>query len=465
MPTQYLIPPEVPQVPPYEAQLMAQGLAGDLALFLFPLLVTLDRLLDKRLVRTFLQTIQVILAYRDRVGGLLLSELGGYLLSPQQAPAGTKRLSSLLHSPKWAAQLVGEHLWQQASEQVHSWQEQGENGLAIWDSSEWEKPESEAAEDLCAVRSSKAKRLSHIKPGYYNPPTRPIIVPGLHWLAVVLVGRVAHLGPPRLVAMRWWSSRGVLASFRRDEEGKLLVLLSHWGRKVVHIFDQGFAGAFWLGLLLAFDLRFVLRWRKDYQLLDAQGNRRKAWRIAMGKRGWSERTIWDSRRAQWVKASVLALPVCHPEHPGSPLWLVVCRSKGRTPWYLLTAEPIRTDEDAWRVAFAYMRRWQIELSWRFNKSELAFESPRLWRRPEREKLLALATLAYAFLLHLLEPRYEPLRCWLLRHFCHRTGWHLRRVRAPLYRLRSALSRLWQRYPPCFGALGRSCRTQTLVTIT
>src|SRR6266404_1446556 len=158
MQTQYLIPPEVPQVPPYEAQQMAQGLAGDLALFLFPVLVTLDRLLDKRLVRTFVQTIQVILAYRDRVGGLLLSELGGYLLSPQQAPAGSKRLSNLLHSPKWRAQVVEDELWHQASQQVHTWQEQGEEGLAIWDGSEWEKPESEAAEDLCAVRSSKAKR-------------------------------------------------------------------------------------------------------------------------------------------------------------------------------------------------------------------------------------------------------------------------------------------------------------------
>jgi hypothetical protein len=465
MQTQYLIPPEVPQVPPYEAQQMAQGLAGDLALFLFPFLVTLDRLLDKRLVRTFVQTIQVILAYRDRVGGLLLSELGGYLLSPEQAPAGSKRLSNLLHSPKWDAQVVGDELWREASQQVHTWQEQGEEGLAIWDGSEWEKPESEAAEDLCAVRSSKAKRLSHIKPGYYNPPTRPIVVPGLHWLAVVLVGRVASLGPPRLAAMRWWSSRGVHASFRRDEEGKLLLCLLQWGRMVVHVFDQGFAGAFWLGLLLAFGLRFVLRWRKDYQLLDAQGNRRKTWRIAMGKRGWAERTMRDSRRAHWVVSSVLALPVRHPEHPESPLWLVVCRSKGRTPWYLLTAEPITTDEDAWRVVFAYMRRWQIELTWRFNKSELAFESPRLWRRQEREKLLALATLAYAFLLHLLAPPYEPLRCWLLRHFCHRTGWHLRQVRAPLYRLRSALSRLWQRYPPCFAALGSPPRTQALVTFT
>ena len=465
MQSQYLIPPEVPQVPPYDGEQMAQGLAKELAVFLFPLLVTLDRLLDKRLVRTFLQTIQVILAYRDRVGGLLLSELGGYLLSPEQAPAGSKRLSNLLHSPKWRAQVVEDELWQQASEQVHTWHEQGEEGLAIWDGSEWEKPESEASEDFCAVRSSKAKRLSHIKPGYYNPPTRPIVVPGLHWLAVVVLGRVASLGPPRLAVMRWWSSRGVHASFRRDEEGKLLLCLVPWGPMVVHIFDQGFAGAFWLGLLLAFDLRFVLRWRADYQLLDAQGHRRKAWRIAIGKRGWSERTMWDSRRAQWVRASVLALPVRHPEHPESPLWLVVCRSKGRTPWYLLTAESVTTDADAWRVVFAYMRRWQIELTWRFNKSELAFQSPRLWRRQEREKLLALATLAYAFLLHLLEPLYEPLRHWLLRHFCHRTGWHLRRVRAPLYRLRSALSRLWQRYPPCFAALGRPHRRQALVTIT
>src|SRR5216684_3147781 len=135
----------------------------------------------------------------------------------------------------------------------------------------------------------------------------------MHWLAVLVVGRTAQLGPPLLAAMRWWSSRGTHASFKRDEEGKLLIeRLLVWGRSVVHIFDQGFAGAFWLGVVLA----------------------------------------------------------------------------------------------------------------------------------------------YALLLHLLGPRYGPLRLWLLRHFCHRTGWHLRRVTVPLYRLRSALSRLWQRYPPCFAALGR-----------
>ncbi len=288
----------------------------------------------------------------------------------------------------------------------------------------------------------------------------------MHWLAVLVVGRTAQLGPPLLAAMRWWSSRGTHASFKRDEEGKLLLeRLLVWGRSVVHIFDQGEALAFWLGVVLAFALRFVLRWRADYQLYDAQGNRRKAWRIAFGKRGWSERTIWDSRHARWVKASVLALPVTHPDHRDTPLWLVVCASLGRTPWYLLTAEPVSSDEDAWRVVFAYVRRWQIELTWRYDKSELAFQSPRLWRVEERLKLLALATLAYAFLLHLLGPRYGPLRLWLLRHFCHRTGWHLRRVTVPLYRLRSALSRLWQRYPPCFAALGRHHPSKGVVMIT
>src|SRR2546425_6829699 len=96
------------------------------------------------------------------------------------------------------------------------------------------------------------------------------------------------------------------------------------------------------------------------------------------------------------------------------------------------------------------------------------------RRPPRSTLfpyttlfrsLAMATLAYAFLLHLLGPLYEPLRLWLLRTFCHRTGWHLRWVKVPLYRLRSALSRLWQRYPPCFAALGKPRRVLYLVTIT
>lgn len=55
--------------------------------------------------------------------------------------------------------------------------------LAIWDESVLEKAESLQLEGLCAVRSSKARRLKRIKLGFFNPPGgRPIFVPGYHWL-------------------------------------------------------------------------------------------------------------------------------------------------------------------------------------------------------------------------------------------------------------------------------------------
>jgi len=219
MSEKYLIVAQQEQVPPYEPEAMAQGLLGQLGQFLAPLVLPLDRVLDKRLLRTLVQTVQVILTFRDRMNGLLLSELGGYLLHPAHAPAGTKRLSRLLHCPDWQAQHVDAFLWQQASEQVEAYQEKGEESLAIWDSSEWEKPETEDNEDLCAVRSSKGQRLTHIKPGYFTPPGRPIFVPGLHWIGVVLVGFSAQAGSPKLALMHYWSSRGVHASFKVDEEG------------------------------------------------------------------------------------------------------------------------------------------------------------------------------------------------------------------------------------------------------
>jgi hypothetical protein len=64
----------------------------------------------------------------------------------------------------------------------------------------------------------------------------------------------------------------------------------------------------------------------------------------------------------------------------------------------------------------------------------------LWTWERRHKLLLLAVLAYAFLL--LQPLLAPLRDWLLRTWCHRTGTRARDTLQPLYRLRTALSRLW-----------------------
>ena len=53
----------------------------------------------------------------------------------------------------------------------------------------------------------------------------------------------------------------------------------------------------------------------------------------------------------------------------------------------------------------YARRWQIKMALRFNKSELAIDSPRVWSWERRLKLLMIVTLVYAFLLRLLcEPQ-------------------------------------------------------------
>jgi hypothetical protein len=195
-----------------------------------------------------------------------------------------------------------------------------------------------------------------------------------------------------------------------------------------------------------------MRWPRSYTLLDEQGVQRKAWQITRGKRSWQHRDVWDAKQRCYRSTGVLAARVRHPLYP-APLWLVVSRpGKGREPWYLLTNEPVLTAKDAWRIVFAYARRWQIEMSFRYGKSELAMESPRLWKWHNRLKLLLMVTLVYAFLLSLLDLSHELLRHWLLRWWCHRNGKRNRDASVPLYRLRTAISRLWLQYRPPSPAL-------------
>ncbi len=92
-------------------QELSHALGQQLASFVVPLLILLDEKIDKRLVRTFVRTLQAIVELRHNRYGLLLSELGGYILHPSQAPAGTKRLSNLLRSPKWQHGLISRFLW------------------------------------------------------------------------------------------------------------------------------------------------------------------------------------------------------------------------------------------------------------------------------------------------------------------------------------------------------------------
>jgi hypothetical protein len=376
--------------------------------------------------------------------GLLLSELGGYLLGVSHAPAGTKRISNLLRSKKWQHEIVGNYLWQQAKHQVQALLEVGERTLVVWDESVIEKPESIALEGLCAVRSAKAHRLSRIKKGFYNPPTgKPTFVPGQNWLMVMVLGMA---GTPTLAAMRFWTRRGEHAQDRKSVVLSLLEQASTlWGNRVIHLFDRGYASGPWLADFFAAQIRFIVRWRNSYHLQDSKG-RRSPGEMCRGQRSLEYRLLWDARRRCERKVGILYFAVHHPKHPDQPLWLVAARPKQRPAWHFLTNQPITSTEEAWQVLYAYARRWQIETAFRFFKSELALESPRLWSWYNRLKLFAMVALVYAFLLSLLAPAASLLKEFLLEHFCPRTGKRHRLATMPLYRLRSALVRLWLTYP-------------------
>jgi hypothetical protein len=442
MSSQYLMSSEEQQ----ECERISRSLSQRLEVFLEPLLTCLDAYLDTRLVRTFLLSIAAIVTFRHTKQGLCLSELGSYLLSGAHAPAGTKRISRLLHSPRWEARLIEHFLWKGAKQKQEQLQKEGAEVLCVWDGSVLEKPESEHTEGLCSVRSSKAKRLRKPRKGNWNVPGgKAISVFGMEWSALLILGMK---GMPQVAAMRWWSRKGERATSQWKQEQQLfLAAATTWGSNVLHVFDRGYASKKWLELLEAFGGRFVIRWKKGHLFFDQQGKKKKLWEVARGKRTWGHRDVWDERKRCWCKMGVLALPIRHAGYAGK-LWVVIGRKKGE-PWYLVTNECVETEEQAWRIIYVYARRWQIELTFRYGKSELAMESLRLQKAEEREKLLLMVTLAYAYLLSLLDSA-EPLqRTWLFRHYCHRTGKRYQNAKAPLYRLRWALSRFWSAFPPFF----------------
>jgi hypothetical protein len=406
----------------------------------------LDAYVDRRLVRTAAEVVEAILHLRHRAQGLLLSELGAVLLAPDQAAAGTKRLSRLLHSQKWLARLIEEWFLHQADQRLQELETQQELALCVWDGSVLEKPESQKLEGLSLLRSSKGARYKKSRPGFFNPASKgaPCLVPGFHWLGQILLGLK---GMPCVVGMHWFGTRGAqLSTPRQVEERSLAHLAQRWGRRVVHVFDRGWAGGPWLVLLSRWRLRFLLRWRKDYQVLDAQGQERKASQIAQRARSRLGAKLWSPRHHRLIVVHWVVLPVRHTLLPQQPLWLLVVRSpQWQEPWYLLTSEPLEQIEAALPLILAYGRRWQIEWEFRFEKSELAIASIRVRDWEARRKLLLLVTLVYAFLLTFLEPAFETVLQWFLHFWDHQTGRRARTTRMPLYRLRRALSRFLQHW--------------------
>src|SRR2546427_8434496 len=94
--SKYVMKKETPQAPDWEEEMMAEAVGRDLLSYLAPLLMRLEEILDKRVVRTFAQTILAIVRNRDRARCLVQTELGGLLLGANKARAGAKRLRTRL---------------------------------------------------------------------------------------------------------------------------------------------------------------------------------------------------------------------------------------------------------------------------------------------------------------------------------------------------------------------------------
>ncbi len=437
-----------------DPQKASQEIARELELFLLPLLQVLDTFLDKRLVRTLVQCCVAIVRFRNNKQGLLLSELGSYMDGYQglsvSAAAGTKRISNLIRSIKWSVFHIDQYLAEEADKEVKRLKDLGKRVLCIWDGSVVEKPESSRAEGLCPVVSSKAKRLNRSRKGHvFNmPAVRPILVTGMHWTGALIAGLE---GIPKIALMSWWTTKGDYATkTRKQEEEMIRKCVRKWGDILIHIFDRGYASGPWIQFLQTLKVKFVIRWIKKHNFFDLKGEEKKLWQIGRGKKYLAHKLIFDVHTGEKMPCDIWWTSVWHASY-AYPLYCVKVRVKQKV-CYLITNEPVKTETQAWEIVFLYKRRWQIETSFRYGKCELAMESPRLWAFENRLKLLSIVTLVYAFIIHILEPLYRDLVQSVLRLKCHRTGKRCRDILAPLYRLRWAISRLWDDYHPVLGSV-------------
>jgi len=306
------------------------------------------------------------------------------------------------------------------------------------------------------------------------------VVPGFEWVSALVTGWAerAERRPVALGAWHWHArpregvEDGVVRERGREAARRVLRRVNGaWGReRLLHVWDRGLSGAAWLSEALDGGLAFVVRWKKGNRLRpadapsvgDEEASRYRqerdgvvAWKLTR-MRNWGTRTLPNPRKPSEPITVGFAARQVHLLHRDEPMWLVVARigkgtrrrRGGTEPWRLLTNLPVRTEQEAWRIVVAYGARWAIEQELRFSKSELGIESVRVRDWEPRSRLLAIASLAYAFLVHLLGDGTAGIIPAILR-WAHRTGRQAKGTYRSLYSLRAALSNLWNQHTPSF----------------
>lgn len=480
-----------------EREGLRQEVGGKLFSFLRPVLQRLDRHVDARLVRTLGNLVPVVLKRHDRSQALLLSQLGDDVEREKHGPAGTKRIANLLTATTWRAREVDAYLADQAQELIVQEGARVPEGraLCILDGSVAEKPERSQLAGLAPVNSAKARRLRRPRPklgkGYYRGPLGPpTVVPGFSWLGLVVTGWAERAAkrPVELAASLFYRRVAQADPQHADLEAEIptadagtaarRLVADFVGRvgaaHLLFVGDRENGNAPWLRFLGERKIPYVVRWKKGQHLRPEEApsvtdptvppaqrkkEGRPAWTLAQQKLLFRQkRAIVNPRNPkQPIPVIFGALPVRLVEDE-EPLWLVYVRlgkggrrRKDRAPWDLVTNLPLETYADVWRVVQAYAARWQIEQAIRLNKAELRIESVRVRAWERRAKLLAIVSLAYAFLVWLLGDATSPLVQQVLR-IIHRTGRQANEAWRPIYRFLQALAKLWKAHTPSFQAV-------------
>ena len=399
---------------------------------------SLSKKIDNRYVQTFYNLFIAILMFRNRSMGLLLSELGGFISGFSSAPSGTKRIGRLLACQGWTHQLIDDFFFTRAHCRMAELESCSKRPLLLWDDSRIEKSESNILGGLCSVFSSKAQRLTRIRPGFFNPPSKRICTTGYKWTGIMLsaLGEV-----PCVFNMTWWTTRG-----KHKEQGSNIVyrmlkrIHQQIGSIALNVFDRGYANANMLENLIKFDQHFLIRWVSNHKFLNEAGKLKKIYNIARSHKGGFAKQVRDKERKKLKTVTITWVKVKHPEFPDNQLYLLIVRDKNNTnsPMYLLTNIPIADSATAWEMCFSYIHRWEVEQSFRCCKAELAMESPRLWFFKRTLKLLAIVSLVYDFLLRML-CYWKGWTKQLMRNWGHRTGNRYRKAAIPIYRLRAAIA--------------------------
>lgn len=409
-------------------------------LYLAPFLTHLDTKIDARLVRTFRALFCTILLHRDTRLGLVISELGKFICGIRHAAAGTKRISNLLRCCKWTHQDIADYTLEQVDTYFQDLRGQGKRVLMLWDDSEVEKNESWLSGGLCSVPSSKGRRLTRIRKGFYGKHRR-INVPGYHWSAAVMT---AWGEKCQSALMRWWTTRGR----HKDNADNIFYcmlrdLSERFGNLVVHVFDRGYANLPTLERLWKFNQFFIVRWKTNHLLQMQDGQIKQTHLVIRSYKSKNYRTVWDKERKKTRRVGIAYAPVWHPQHPDKQLFIVIVRDKKKhqKPMYILTNLHLDSIGMAWQIFFEYMHRWSIEQTFRFMKTELAIESVRLWFFNNKLKLFALVGMVYDFIIRLAR-KWKGWALIIVHNYCPRTGKRQRKINSvPLYRFRSAISEI------------------------